>query len=110
MNQRIIWMRKPLPGWNIIFSNTKEPSLPSRMIDIFWITLRDGSWSWIADREFRGKEIIRHGWSKSRKGCVRKKNRKARGRKHWSANLSGFGWLPKRDRQRVKLASKHMKL
>src|SRR6218665_364765 len=70
---------------------------------------RVGSWSWTGAKVFRGKEIIRNGWIKSKSVWRRRKKQKANARKPYSASWNGYARAQKAARQNPKRVYRIMK-
>src|SRR5271170_4109067 len=107
MSRRIIWMRKRSVGWSNISNGMRGPLSLLRTIDIFWTTLRDGFWSWIAERGFRGRGIIRRGWSRKKPGWRSRRRPNRPDKKRWLGNWNGFEKAQRQGRRNPRLDCKH---
>ena len=56
---------------------------------------RDGYWNSTVEKAFRGRVIIRPGWTRRPRGWQWKKSRRASGAKLWKGSWNGSGWLPR---------------
>ena len=82
-------------GSNSICRIMQARSSPSRTIDIFSTTSPAGFWNSIAGRAFRGKEIIRRGWSRSRNACAGEEKSESERQKTLQRELEWIRMSPK---------------
>ena len=73
-------------------ASTPAPSSPSRTTATSSTTSPSGSWSWTAATASRGRATTPRGWTRSRPGWRRRRNRSRQVARRWPASWSGRRW------------------